>query len=91
MLAQGVLTPEEASEAWVGDEYTGYPHVQVYAPSLGGVSLVVVDENGEVQAQRAYLWSPLYPNYEARLEAMARHVQLLQSGKIPCTLSLVPR
>lgn len=37
-----------------------------------------------------HLWSPLYPNYEARLEAMAHHVQLLQSGKIPCTLTLAP-
>lgn len=38
-----------------------------------------------------HLWSPLYPNYEARLEAMVHHVQLLQSGKIPCTLTLAPR
>lgn len=53
MLAQGVLTPEEAGQAWISDEYTGYPHVPVYAPSLGGVSLVLIDENGEVQAQRA--------------------------------------
>lgn len=40
---------------------------------------------------RIHLWSPLYPNYEARLEAMARHAQALQSGKIPCTLALTPR
>lgn len=53
LLAQGVLTPEEASEAWVSDEYTGHPFVQVYVPSLGGPILVVVDENGEVQAQHA--------------------------------------
>lgn len=53
MLAQGVLTPEEAGEAWVSDEYTGYPFVQVYVPSLGGSILVLVDENGEVQAQHA--------------------------------------
>lgn len=53
LLAQGVLTPEEAGEAWISDEYTGYPFVQVYVPSPGGVSLVVADENGEVQAQRA--------------------------------------
>lgn len=53
MLAQGVLTPEEAGEARISDEYTGYPIVQVYVPSLEGPILIVADENGEVQAQRA--------------------------------------
>lgn len=53
MLAQGVLTPEEAGEARISDEYTGYPLVQVYVPSFGGPILIVADENGEVQAQHA--------------------------------------
>lgn len=53
MLAQGVLTPEEANQALVSDEYTGHPFVQVYVPSLGDLILVLVDENGEVQTQRA--------------------------------------
>lgn len=53
LLAQGVLTPEEAGEARISDEYTGYPIAQVYVPSIGGPILIVADENGEVQAQHA--------------------------------------
>lgn len=51
MLAQGVLTPEEASEAWT-DESADRPVAQVYVLNPGGVSIIVVDEAGEVQARR---------------------------------------
>lgn len=37
-----------------------------------------------------YLWSPLYPNYEARLEAMARAAASWMELD-DCLLSLVPR
>jgi len=51
LLAQGVLTPEEASEAWT-DESADHPVVQVYVLNPGGVSIIVVDEAGQVQARR---------------------------------------
>lgn len=50
MLAQGVLTPEEASQALASDEYTGYPRAVVEIHD--GVTLVIVDENGSVTTMR---------------------------------------
>lgn len=50
MLAQGVLTPEEANQALVSDEYTGYPRATIEIHD--GVTLVIVDENGSVTTMR---------------------------------------
>lgn len=50
MLAQGVLTPGEATQARVSDEYTGYPRATIEIHD--GVTLVIVDENGSVTTLR---------------------------------------
>lgn len=40
---------------------------------------------------RIFIWHTHYPDYADRMAAMLVNVQLLQSGKIPCTLALTPR
>lgn len=37
------------------------------------------------------IWHHAYPDYADRMAAMLVNVQLLQSGKVPCTLTLTPR